>query len=170
MDRIIYYGILAVVVFIILAWNSDIKPRIFSNPDAVKLRPEFSLGFLIYLACFFVAFVSYWALLIILPDSKPLRIALGITFFLIAVFLGNLLLKRSLRRIFYDYSISLRMNPEEYARTICPSYIVQYIDSHLHDKKSLEQYIKSQRKLRHISDQCAWAFLVGYCDKDPNSL
>ncbi len=167
MRKLVFYIILAVVVFVVLAWESDIKPRIFSKPQEVKIRSEIKLSVLIYLACLFVAFLLYIALLWIGPESAIYAISSGAIVSCLALFLGNYFTKRTLRRIFYETSISLRMNPEEYAKTICPHYVVRYIETHLSDKKALAKYIQYQRKLRRISDPCAWAFLVAYCDKCP---
>lgn len=170
MGQLLFYALLAITTFVVLGWDTDIKPRIFKNPDAVKLRPEFKYGLLIYVGCFTVAFWVFVILLMVLPDSDLLRICSGVLLFAVACFCGNVIKKRSFRRVFFDCSIARRMNPEDYARTMCPGFVIQYIDSHLHDKRDLEAYIKHQRKLRNISDPCAWAFLVAYCDKDPNAL
>lgn len=167
MQKLFYYIALAIVVFVALAWKSDIKPRIFTNPDSVKIKPEIKLGTLIYLGCFFVAFVLFVVLVTVVPGAKDCRIGIGCILACLAVFFGNYFTKRSLRRIFYDTSISLRMNPEDYAKTLCPHYVVQYIEAHLSDKEALAKYITQQKKLGRISDPCAWAFLVAYCDKRP---
>ena len=158
---------MAVVVFIVMAWQSDIKPRIFSNPDAVKLKSEFKLGILIYLACFCVAFILFLVLLAVAPQPQGSVFALGIIFAGLALVSGNFFFKRCIRRTFYEVSIANRMNPEEYAKTLCPDYVVRYIETHLTDKEALEKYIKQQKRLGRISDPCAWAFLVAYCDKEP---
>ena len=167
MGRIVFYAALVIIVFVVLAWESDIKPRIFSKPEEVKMKPAVKLGILIYSACFYVAFLVFTVLQSIIADSEIYRFVIGCAVTCLAIFLGHHITKRSLRRIFFDTSISLHMNPEEYAKTLCPYYVVQYIETHLSDKEALERYIKTHKRLGHISDPCAWAFLVAYCDKKP---
>lgn len=167
MGKLLFYLLLAAAVFVILAWNSDIKPRIFSNPNAVSLKPEFKLGLLIYSGCFFAALLLFVALQAIGPDSNPYRITTGICAICAALFAGKHFTTRSVRRLFFEESISMRMNPEDYAKTLCPPYVVQYIEAHLDDKADLEKYINYQRKIGHLSDACAWAFLVAYCNHRP---
>lgn len=167
MAKIVYYIILALVVFVVLAWDSDIKPRIFSNPDAVTVKPSFKLGLLIYLGCFSAAFFLFIILQSFILEFEVLRYALGTLLTVLAVIFGRFFTKRSLRRIFYETAISLRMNPEEYAKTLVPHFVVDYIENHLSDKEALAKQIKYYRSRNHISDACAWAFLVAYCDKRP---
>ena len=170
MGKIIFYIALVGIVFIVLAWDSDIKPRIFSKPDAVKVKPTVKLGILIYSVCFYVALLVFAVLQSIVADSEIYRIVTGCIVACLAIIFGHHFTKRSLRRIFFDTSISLHMNPEEYAKTLSPHYVVQYIETHLSDKEALERYIKTHKRLGHISDPCAWAFLVAYCNKNPRSL
>lgn len=159
MNEIIYYVAFALFVGIALAWNSDIKPRI--------LKPNFKLGLLIYTGCFLAAFTLFGILASVLPDDRTLRIVLGISLATTAVFFGHHFKKRKLRKIFLDTAWSLRLSPEEYAKSLCPHYVTEYIESHLNDKDLLAQYIKHQNKIGHIPEYCAWAFLVVYCDHKP---
>lgn len=167
MGEIIYYIAVILFVGVVLTWSSDIKPRIFTNPDAVKLKPGFKLGLLIYTGCFLAAFTLFGVLVSVLPEDQTLRTILGILLTGAAIFFGNYFSKRKMHRIFFEAAISMHMEPEDYAKTLCPHYVTEYIESHLSDKEHLEKYIKHQKKLGHIPEYCAWAFLVAYCDKRP---
>lgn len=159
--------ILGAFVFCVLAWDTDIKPRIFTKPSEVHLRPEFKLGCFVHAGCLFVAAILFVVLQIVGIDSSIYRALTCIACLALSIFLGNHITKRMLRRIFFEASIANRMNPEDYAKTLSPHFVVEYIETHLHDKQALVKQIKYYKSRRHISDACAWAFLVAYCDKRP---
>lgn len=160
-------AILGALVFCALAWEPDIKPMIFTKPKDVELRPEFKLGCLVHAGCLFGAALLFVVLQIVGIDSSIYRALTCIACLALSIFLGNHITKRMLRRIFFETAIANRMNPEDYAKTLSPHFVVEYIESHLHDKKALEKQIKYHKSRRHISEACAWAFLVAYCDKRP---
>ena len=163
MGKLIRYALLIIVVFIVLAWDTDIKPRLFSNPDAVKIKPEVKLGCLIHMVCFAAALAVFCVFCVLVPNPE----GYGIILIILSFFFGRYFTKRSMHRTFYDVSLSNYMSPEEYAKTLCPQYVVQYIETHKEDKKALAKYIKRCKRNGQIPEYCAWAFLVAYCDKRP---
>ncbi len=166
MNKVAFFIILLIVSFILLAWN-DVKKRIFTKPEEVHLRPDFKLWLVIQPCCLFVGFLLFVVLQIVGIDAPLYRMFTCIPCLALSIFFGVYLTKRRLRRIFYETAIANRMDPEDYAKTLSPHFVVEYIETHLHDKQALEKQLKYYRSRHHISDACAWAFLVAYCDKKP---
>lgn len=164
MGKIFFLICFALFVFCALAWDSDIKPRIFTKPNEVHLRPEFKVRFWFILGFLAVFTVLYLILQNIGPDSSLYRMAVCNFCLFLAIFIGNYCAKLTLRKIFLKTAFSLNMDPEEYARSISPDFVVSYIDSHRSDKAALKRQIKYFKSRHHITEACAWVFFGVYCD------
>lgn len=164
MSKIIYYIILAFFIFICLAWETDVKPRIFTKPEDVHLRPEFKLAFWVHLCCGLVFTILYCLLVSLIPDYSMYRMAVCIACLAASIFIGSWITKLTLRKQFCRVAWANNMDPEDYAKEIAPEFVISDIFLHLTNQKYVKKRIRYYRSRRHISDACAWALIKRYCD------
>ena len=167
MEIILYVFIVCVILYFVGEWKVNIKPRIFTKPSEVHFLPEFKLWIRLFFGFLAGAIVLFFILKAIGPAHPHYLITIGFACFYFAYFLSCFIAKRILRIRLYNTAVSKGMNPEDYAKTLCPDYVSADILHFCDNTKALKKQIKYHRSRHHISDACAWAFLVAYCGKRP---
>lgn len=167
MKTILFVFVICVILYFTHEWEVNIKPRIFTNPSEVHFLPEFKLWLRLFFWFLIAAAVLFFVFKAIGPDHSQYLLFIGFACFCLAFFLSRFVTKRILRKDLLRTALSLRMEPEDYAKTLCPNYVLDDILRLGFDEKALKKQIKYHRSRHHISDACAWALLVAYCGKRP---